>query len=483
MAEKAKNNNEIIFILITLVLMIGFGFIPPVLDLTASGMRILGVLFGVIFGCSFCSSTAWPCLFGMVVLIMTGVSNATAILNAGIGNDSIWLMTFFFIFVAVLEEAQITGVMANWIISMKIIRKRPWVYLFILMFGTFFVGAIGLSFPAMILFWNILMKTCKEFGVKPYSAYPTVGFIGIAIAGLASSSLWTFMGNPLFVSAMLSSISGGVFSLNTGIYALFSLLLWLVLFSVYILLFKFIMRVDVSNLKDIDAPREKGTQLSKRQKAILVYTALVLVMYCGKGLVPATSGLGVWLSGLGSSFPLILVIALMCITRVEGAFLCDFSRAARNGVVWDTVILAGSLLALSTIMMTTDTGVQETILRVLSPIFAGHGLVFMTVIICVVSVILTNFMANTTVGLMFTPVIFSFSQTMGFNPLPVIAIMTISIHVAYMTPAASPYASLLFGYSSEWVKKGDLYKYGLISCVAITAFMLLVGIPLSKFMF
>lgn len=84
---------------------------------------------------------------------------------------------------------------------------------------------------------------------------------------------------------------------------------------------------------------------------------------------------------------------------------------------------------------------------------------------------------------MFTPVIYSFSQTMGFNPLPVIAIMTISIHIAYMTPAASPYASLLFGYSSEWVKKGDLYKYGLISCVAITICMLLAGIPLSKLMF
>ena len=109
MAEKAKSNSEMIFIIITLILMIGFGFIPPVLDLTPSGMRILGVLFGVIFGCSFCSSTAWPCLLGMVVLIMTGVSNAATVLSAGIGNDSIWLMTFFFVFVAVLEEAQITA--------------------------------------------------------------------------------------------------------------------------------------------------------------------------------------------------------------------------------------------------------------------------------------------------------------------------------------------------------------------------------------
>ncbi len=106
----------------------------------------------------------------------------------------------------------------------------------------------------------------------------------------------------------------------------------------------------------------------------------------------------------------------------------------------------------------------------------------MCIIIVVVSVVLTNFMANTTVGLMFTPVIYSFSVSMGFNPMPLIAMMLVSIHIAYLTPAASPFASLLFGYSS-WVKPGDIYKYGLITCIAMTVIFLLVGIPLSNVLF
>lgn len=133
-------------------------------------------------------------------------------------------------------------------------------------------------------------------------------------------------------------------------------------------------------------------------------------------------------------------------------------------------------------MMQADTGVNETLLAVLNPIFSGKGTIFMCVVICVISVILTNFMANTTVGLMFTPVIYSFSIELGFNPMPMMAMMLISIHIAYITPAASPFASLLFG-NSNWVKPGDVYKYGSLTGILITLVVLVIGIPLSNIFF
>ena len=182
------------------------------------------------------------------------------------------------------------------------------------------------------------------------------------------------------------------------------------------------------------------------------------------------------------TLPIGLLLALMCITRIDGQPICDFSRAASKGMVWDTIILSAGLLSLSTIMMTSDTGVSQTILSVLGPVFAGKGTVFMCIIIVVLSVILTNFMANTTVGLMFCPVIYSFSVSMGFDPMPIMAMMLVSIHIAYLTPAASPFASLLFGYSS-WVKPTDIYKYGTIACAAIVVVFLAVGIPLSNVLF
>ena len=57
--------------------------------------------------------------------------------------------------------------------------------------------------------------------------------------------------------------------------------------------------------------------------------------------------------------------------------------------------------------------------------------------------------------------------------------MLISIHIAYLTPAASPFASLMFGFSN-WIKPADIYKMGTVVAVMIVLVFLAVGIPLSN---
>lgn len=57
--------------------------------------------------------------------------------------------------------------------------------------------------------------------------------------------------------------------------------------------------------------------------------------------------------------------------------------------------------------------------------------------------------------------------------------MLISIHIAYLTLAASPFASLMFGFSS-WIKPADIYKMGTVVAVMIVLVFLAVGIPLSN---
>ena len=60
--------------------------------------------------------------------------------------------------------------------------------------------------------------------------------------------------------------------------------------------------------------------------------------------------------------------------------------------------------------------------------------------------------------------------------------MRISIHIAYLTPAASPFASLMFGFSN-WIKHADIYKMGTVVAVMIVLVFLAVGIPLSNILF
>lgn len=468
---------------ITLALMVGIGLIPPVSQLTVSGMRILGVLVGLIYGVTFCQ-VAWPCFAGTVALIAWGIAPIGTVLSSGIGSDSIMLMIFFFAFVAILEQNKITEFLATWLITRKIVKGKPWLFSYFLIIGTMFAGAMGSSYPAMIVFWGILISTCKMYDMKPFTKYPTVMFMGICIGGLASSSTWLFRGNPLFINSMLKGISQGTMELNFGLYAFFSFVMWMIVIAGYILFCKYILKVDLGAMSDIDdtVVNKEYLNLSKKQKVVFSYMILVLAVYCFTGFTPSTSALGQYLGMFGMTGPIVLILAVMALTRVDGEPVADFGSAAKHGVLWDTVILSGTLLAVSMIMMTTETGVAESILAVLGPVFNGKGTIFMCVVIVLISIVLTNVMANTTVGLMFTPVIYSFSVSMGFNPIPLIAMMLVSIHIAYLTPAASPFASLLFGFSN-WVKAGDIYKYGAMACVAMAIIFLVVGIPLSNLLF
>lgn len=483
MSENISNKKTGIHIIITLVLMFGIGFIPPFSALTVTGMRILGILVGTIYGVTFCEP-AWPCLMAMAAIAIWGIAPVGTILATGMGSDSIMLMMFFFIFVAILDKHKITEFMATWLITRKIVKGRPWLFSYFLIIGTMFTGAFGSSFPAMIVFWGVLISTCKMYDMKPYSKYPTVMFMGICLGGLASSSTWLFRGNPLFVNAALKGISGGALSFNFGIYAFFSFAVWMIVLAGYILLCKYVFNVDLSVMKDIDdsVVNKDFLVLNKTQKVVMLYTVLVLAVYCGMGFTPAATKVGQYFATFGVSMPIFVILALMAITKADGKYIANIPEAAKDGMVWDTVILSGALLCLSTIMMTTDTGITASILALLGPVFGGHGTIFMTIIIVLVSVVLTNFMANTTVGLMFCPVIYSFSVQMGFDPMPVMAMMLISIHIAYLTPAASPFSSLMFGFSN-WIKPADIYKMGTIAAVMIVLVFLVVGIPLSNVLF
>ena len=483
MSESKKRIPQFVHIIIILVLMFGIGFIPPVSQLTVTGMKILGILIGTIYGVAVCAP-AWPCLLAMAALALLGIAPVATILSTGLGSDSVMLMIFFFVFVAVLDQNKITEFLATWMITRKVVKGRPWLFSYFMIVGTMFAGAIGSSFPAMIVFWGILVSVCRMYDIKPFTKYPTLMFMGICIGGLASSSTWLFRGNPLFVNASLMQISNGQFSFNFGLYAAFSFIMWMIVIAGFILMCKYIFKIDLSMMKNIDdsVVNKENLILNKRQKVTMFYVVVVLVVYCGIGFTPSSSAVGQFFATLGSTIPIVLILALMSITFIDGEPILDFPKAATQGIVWDTVILSGVLLALSTIMMQADTGIAESVLALLYPVFQGKGTVFMCIVICAVSVFLTNFMANTTVGLMFTPVIYSFAMEMGFNPMPIMAMMLVSIHIAYVTPAASPFASLLFG-NSTWVKSNDIYKYGVLTCIAITIVFLVIGIPLSNVFF
>lgn len=55
MSEAKKRIPQWVHIIIIIALMFGIGFLPPVSELTVTGMRILGILIGSIYGVAVCA--------------------------------------------------------------------------------------------------------------------------------------------------------------------------------------------------------------------------------------------------------------------------------------------------------------------------------------------------------------------------------------------------------------------------------------------
>ena len=114
---------------------------------------------------------------------------------------------------------------------------------------------------------------------------------------------------------------------------------------------------------------------------------------------------------------------------------------------------------------------------ILSPIFSGMSVTVFTIVLMLVTVLLTNISNSLVIGMILQPVILTYCATANVNPAPIITLTIFTVLLsAACTPAASPFAAMLFG-NKEYLTSGDVYKYSLTFVLVEVVLILLVGIP------
>ena len=83
--------------IISLGLMFGFGFLPPIAPITEFGMKMIGIFLGLVYGWVLIG-IAWPSMAGLVALMCLGNMSADEVFKASFGNTNVLMMFFIFIF-------------------------------------------------------------------------------------------------------------------------------------------------------------------------------------------------------------------------------------------------------------------------------------------------------------------------------------------------------------------------------------------------
>ena len=190
-----------------LFVMFGFGYLPPIDPITAQGMHILGIFFGLLFGWM-TIGLIWPSIMGCIALVLVGNMKMAAVLSSGWGSTTLLLIFFMVIVAGIVEQSGVSRFIAMYFITRKFVLGKPWVFTFVFLMTIFFLAAITSTIPTIIIGWSIWYSICNQIGYKPYEPFPAFMVVGIVMAATFGLSVFPFRPVGILVFGILEDLAG-----------------------------------------------------------------------------------------------------------------------------------------------------------------------------------------------------------------------------------------------------------------------------------
>lgn len=480
MAQLSERGKSVLFyfnIIVSLSFMFLFRYIPPIDPVTPVGMHVLGIFLGTLYGWS-TINLLWPGLFSIISLGFVEGNTMTDVVAAGLGSQTMWLIFFMLIFVTCFDKNGGAKFVASWFITRKILKGRPLLFVFFFLIAVFFVGMIN-GFAAIIIMWGILYQICHKFGYEPYEKFTVFMVMGIVLFSVFGSISHSLKGSVLILSSAYTSATGDTISMIEFISCLMPFGLFLIF--VYVILMKFLFRVDFSRIKNIDASKlvpKEDLVLTKQLKWMFFYLFVLVFLLVGSGIIPKGTVMQKFLTDIGLYGAAAIVIGCMMITKVNGEPLCNFSEMVKNGVQWEVLIICAVILPMSSLLTAESTGIGPLFVNIFNAVIGDASPYIFTVIALFIAFVLTNLANNVSVAILLLPGIFGIATSFGIDPKPVYICLIAVTHFAFLTPAACPYAGLMFG-NENWINKKQIYKY--MPTILVIFFVILVTVGYGWF--
>lgn len=468
---------------IGIAIIFGFRYLEPIGTITPMGMTVLGIFLGMIFLWSFVS-LLWPSLLGILALMTCGYAKPSVILHMSFGDTVPVLIMFAVILFGAIQHSGVTRYISRWFLTREIINGKPVVFSFIFIYTTYILSALSANIlPAILFMWAILYSVLEDVGYKKGDSYTSVMVIGTLFGAISGQAAKPFTGSALMIVGAYEKVAQA--SMDYLPYMLFGFIMSSIGIFLFALLIKFVFRPDMSKIEDISIERFKADEyppMDLKQKIMLFslfgYLTLVLV----PSILPKTVPGVAILAKMGPLGVVMAFVVALCVFRIDGKPIMNFREIASKYMGWEIYILVAMAMAISSAMTGEGTGITQFINDTLDPILGGHSLFMFAVILAAFCVFISQLANNGVMGVLLMPVIQVFTEQAG-GSFPAMATLAIfSLHIAILTPAASPYAALLYG-NSDWISQKDILKYGFVICLLGILLYTVIGVPVMRIIF
>lgn len=468
---------QFIHLLVAIILMFGFKYLPPISVITAEGMAVLGIFLGLIYGWS-TSGMFWPSLLGMLALGFSGSMTMTQVLQAGFGSDTLTLLIFLLPFIAFIEASGMRKIIVDWFMSRKISQGRPWVQSFMILLAAYVASILSNALAVILIFLDITYGLCRDAGIKPYDKYPTLMSIGIVIACSLSMASMPFKPALVILIKTFQASSGITVSLMTFMF--FSIPLAIVLLGTFILACKFIFKADVSALQTLQA--SVAAKLTSTEKISFFMLFIFLLGMTLPSILPKQWAISTVLANMGTSGVLLLLTVVMVFIKINGKPLYDFQAMARNGIQWQMIFLSVMIMPISNALLADNTGIKQFVSATFGPMVSGLSAWLFVFAVVVSVVVLTNFFNNMVIAIVFLSIVAALAADVGANSVVPAVLIIMGITLAILTPAASPLAAFMHG-QTAWLRPKDIYWYSLVTLIILMAVLTTIGYAWARLLF
>lgn len=486
-AQKQKRNLYPLHTVIGFAIMLLFWVIPPIEPITSSGMRCAGAFLGMVYLWSLVGML-WPSIAGLFILAISGIggdAGFNGVWMQAVGVYTVLMILFSMILFGAMDEAGDTQYIVKWILTRKIFKGRPLVFMATFFACCFVLGAVLSPLTSLIILWPLGVTLMHSVNVTRDDAIWKYFFVGMFAVSTLGMPLFPFKGAELIPYAAFSSMTaaaGNPMTIPMGPYMLVNFTLTILVMAIYLLFIKYVLRVDMSKFKAIDPATVEAEMplppMTLVQKLYLIMIPCYIIMILLPSFFknnPISNALGT----IGVLGVAVVWVLFFLIVRVDGKPMLNFKEVAYRKFDWGIFFMLAAAVYGANTLSNPDTGIPAFLIQALTPLLGGRSEMAFVAIMFTTALILTNFANNAAMAVVLMPVVLNFSNEIGINPMPVATGVILMVFVAMLTPAASPHAGMMHGMKSIYSTR-DIMTLGFPICILTLVLYIFVGYPLCK---
>jgi len=473
--QKKTYLHIIIAIIIGVVLL---NAVPAVNGLSEVGVKVIAVFVPVLY-LWLTVGTDWTSWLALALIFMTGIMAPAAVYAGTFGSPLIITVIGMMAFSKVLVDTGVIDTAVKWAMTREIVRNRPYVFM-IMIFVVCAVVSVFMDVGAVTLVFIAVIKVaCEQIGYKKGDPFCTALFLGL----FWITNAWNG-GSPLghaLPIIMMNAATAGGYEITFAKWMSIGIPAALIMTVIAIVFICLIWRPEASKFKnyDLDAIKKEIKPLTKQGIITIVLLVLVVLYWVLPTIFPSMlpAKIAAVYSTWGTTFPLIIAMALLCIIHINGKPISTFREMTSTSTV--TVLLfIGAVSVLGSAISSPDTGISACLANILSPITSSIPIFAVIIIAFLGCIILTNFISNTVCMLLFFSLVVPIASAAGQNVSAIIILLCVLACFASLVPSAAITAPFYFG--EQYITVKNSFKSNIMMIVIVWALISFVVFPLCN---